>query len=136
MRKPLKKKLNPLAIILPCAIVLIIAGILVYMWQTKWKKDPKPPVVETNTSAFTEDFYGTWHVAHGKADHSISLLPNGYGIYKSGSKVDTVRYSSDEANKITVWIDGYTYDFELDGDTLVRYRKGKADGYTYHKHEE
>lgn len=130
----MKKKL----ILIGLIAALLIAGILlaIFLWPREEKpepQDPKPPVVETDTSAFSGDFFGTWELADQKETHSLSLLPNGYGIYKNGSKVDTVRYSSDANNCITAWIDGYVYEFKLEGDTLVRYRKGVADGFIYRK---
>lgn len=123
-----------LMILIPCVAVLLAVGItLLVLWNTQWKKDPEPPVEKTDTSAFTEDFFGTWETATGKKAHTLTILKSGYAVYKCESTVSTLRYSSKEANTITMWIEGYTYEFTLDGNTLVRARKGKTDGYTYKK---
>ena len=121
-------------ILIPCVAVVLAVGItLLVLWNTQWKKDPEPPVVDTDTSAFSEDFFGTWQTETGKKAHTLTILKHGYAVYKQGSTVSTLRYSSETADTITVWIEGYTYEFTLDDGTLIRSRKGKKDGYTYKK---
>jgi hypothetical protein len=70
-----------LMILIPCVTVLLAVGItLLVLWNTQWKKDPEPPVEKTDTSAFTEDFFGTWETATGKKAHTLTILKSGYAL--------------------------------------------------------